>query len=579
MNNKKDEPLYDAIPPLSAPLSKIVPNAAKPRPPRYSPDYDFGNRRFPDYDFEKEGVDEDEFEDDLDSFLHVHAPDSLDSIDERDAELNIGEWGRFGSGIVNDLKRKLPYYKSDWTDGFQRKTLSACLFLYFACLAPTIAFGGLTNILTEGTIGVVEFIVSCGLSGMIYAVFSGQPMTFLGPTGLTLAFTSSLFSFTKAAGLPFLSLYSWTGLWTSLFLLICSLTNTSNLIKICTRFTDDCFNAILAINFLNEAVKSLLKNFLGPTVDVGSALASANLAFFTWLATRKVVHMRRTKLFNYQTRKVISDFGPTAVLIAMSLFASHPAISKLGIECLAVPSSFTISPRPSWLADLLAVPTNMKILSIVPALLLTMLFWLDQNISVRAVNTCDLKKGEAYHWDMLVLSVIVGGLSVCGLPWTCAATVQSLNHVRAMADIDHRSDGSERLTNIVETRVSGFAIHSLILATVFLLPYLAYIPIPVISGLFLYLGRKLMKGNLYFDRIGHLFHESHESSIKLLRPLTSLRFLGIQTACIGTIWYLKQSQKLALFFPSCIAGLMACRCFILPKLFTKKELVVLDPLM
>jgi hypothetical protein len=37
-----------------------------------------------------------------------------------------------------------------------------------------------------------------------------------------------------------------------------------------------------------------------------------------------------------------------------------------------------------------------------------------------------------------------------------------------------------------------------------LLPLLAHIPVPVISGIFLYLGRKMMLGNLFLDRIGQV---------------------------------------------------------------------------
>ena len=46
---------------------------------------------------------------------------------------------------------------------------------------------------TQGTLGVIEYVVSCGLGGMTYAAFGGQPMTFIGPTGLTLAFMTSLY--------------------------------------------------------------------------------------------------------------------------------------------------------------------------------------------------------------------------------------------------------------------------------------------------------------------------------------------------------------------------------------------------
>ena len=42
----------------------------------------------------------------------------------------------------------------------------------------------------------------------------------------------------------------------------------------------------------------------------------------------------------------------------------------------------------------------------------------EQNISVRAVNACRLKKGEAYHQDLLALALVVAGVtpSVPSLP-------------------------------------------------------------------------------------------------------------------------------------------------------------------
>ena len=87
-------------------------------------------------------------------------------------------------GIKNDINRRWKFYKSDWKDGLHKKSLAAIVFLYLTCLAPTVAFGGMGNLITNGQMGVVEFLMSCGLSGIIYALFSGQPMTFVGPTGL-----------------------------------------------------------------------------------------------------------------------------------------------------------------------------------------------------------------------------------------------------------------------------------------------------------------------------------------------------------------------------------------------------------
>ena len=64
--------------------------------------------------------------------------------------------------------------------------------------------------------------------------------------------------------------------------------------------------------------------------------------------------------------------------------------------------------------------------SVFLVLLWQSLFFLDQNISSRVVNSPRHKmvKGPAYHQDMLVLGLITGLLSIVGLPWQCAATVQ-----------------------------------------------------------------------------------------------------------------------------------------------------------
>ncbi|CAN0543099.1 unnamed protein product, partial [Ectocarpus sp. 12 AP-2014] len=54
------------------------------------------------------------------------------------------------------------------------------------------------------------------------------------------------------AGLPFLPVYAWVGLWTSAFLATLAFVGASNLIEFATQFTDDVFNALLSVNFIYE---------------------------------------------------------------------------------------------------------------------------------------------------------------------------------------------------------------------------------------------------------------------------------------------------------------------------------------
>lgn len=46
-------------------------------------------------------------------------------------------------GLINDVKRRAPYYKSDFLDGLNYQCLSAAIFMYFAALSTAITFGGL----------------------------------------------------------------------------------------------------------------------------------------------------------------------------------------------------------------------------------------------------------------------------------------------------------------------------------------------------------------------------------------------------------------------------------------------------
>ena len=80
---------------------------------------------------------------------------------------------RVGSGLRGDLSRRLPFYADDFKQGAHPKVLASILFLFFACLANAVAFGGLTAIVTGGQIGTVEMILATAGGGTAFALFSG----------------------------------------------------------------------------------------------------------------------------------------------------------------------------------------------------------------------------------------------------------------------------------------------------------------------------------------------------------------------------------------------------------------------
>jgi hypothetical protein len=490
-----------------------------------------------------------------------------------------------------DILRRRKYYVSDWTDGFKKKrqVVPAVLFLYFACLAPAVSFGTIASEITNGSIGVVEFLLGSGVAGMIYSIISGQPMSFLAPTGLTLAFISGLFRFCSLRQLSFFPVYAWVGLWTSLFMTLLGVSGSSKLIRYCTRFTDEVFNGLLSVNFIYEAVSSLRRNFMiahmNDPMNLTMPFVALSVALGTFVSTMKVVKFEATKFFNTKIRTQIKNFGPVTVILTFTLLNLLPWFQKFHVPTLIVPDTFQLAGGRNFLVGLKDIPTKVRLLCAFPACLLTALFFMDQNISVRLVNSPDnkLKKGEAYNVDMVALGIITGVLSIFGLPWMCGATVQSMNHVRAMSETRLNQETNEiEIVKVTETRLTGFIIHALLASTVMLLPVIKTIPIPVVSGVFLFLGRKLMTGNSFLKRITDAFAERRRlpdnNPLNLLGRKKTLIYTGVQVLCLLGLFGFKQIPAITIFFPAMIGVLMSIRAFILPKIFSEDDFVALgDP--
>merc|ERR1719199_878052 len=144
----------------------------------------------------------------------------------------------------------------------------------------------------------------------------------------------------------------------------------------------------------------------------------------------------------------------------------------------------------------------------IPALGLTVLGFLDQNLTSLLINRSDhkMKKPPAYHIDLLVCGLFI--YPICGflgLPFTHAATVRSMTHLISLSTretVELPGGGTTScVTQVVEQRFSHFAIHVLILLSISLSSILKYVPKVVLYGVFLFMGVGSMTGNELFDRL------------------------------------------------------------------------------
>ena len=508
----------------------------------------------------------------VEAFTIDHAAEGLDFT------------GRPFGGIMRDLSRRLPSYVSDYVDGAHPKCLSAVLFLFFACLAPAVTFGGVMAVQTEGAIGAVEMIVATAVCGVCFAIFAGQPLIILGGTGPLLVFTAILYRLCGDLEIPFLPTYAWVGIWTGLFTLILALTDASFLMRYFTRFTDEVFAALISLIFIYEALKAILHLFqdLESGDHHATALFSLLLAVGTLYIASNLSSFRRSRYLQPQVREFLSDFGPTIAIVVMTGFAMY--LHEVDLDILPAPDRFGTTNGRDWFVSPIGAPMWVWFASIVPAMLATVLVFLDQNITARLVNSREhhLQKGPAYHLDLVVVGVLIAGCSLFALPWLVAATVRSLNHLRSLASIEEvvtfAGDRRDRIIHVRENRVSAVAIHLLVGLSLLLLPLLKQIPLAVLYGLFLYMGIVSMRGNQLFERLSlwpmdqNLYPSTHY--IRQV-PLTTIhKFTLLQMICLIVLWVVKTSS-LGILFPLFIGLLVPIR-LAADKFFLAKHLIALD---
>lgn len=169
--------------------------------------------------------------------------------------------GRFFGGMINDLKRRIPMYKSDVKDGLNTETLAATLFLYFAGLATAITFGGLIGDKTSSLIGISETLVSACFVGMVFHAFSSQPLVFVGTTGPLILFDEALIKFCNSMGYSFLSVRVYVGFWLSVIALTMAAFEGSVYVRLFTRFTQEIFSALITLIYIVETTLNIVYTF------------------------------------------------------------------------------------------------------------------------------------------------------------------------------------------------------------------------------------------------------------------------------------------------------------------------------
>ncbi|KAH9570932.1 hypothetical protein CY35_02G067100 [Sphagnum magellanicum] len=372
-----------------------------------------------------------------------------------------------GAAILKELHQRLPSYATDFADGLHPKAAAVIVYMTFACLAPCFAFGGMIARLTECQMGLVETIISCSVSGSLYSLLAAQPLTLLGPTGFMVVITGLLYKVTTQAMVPFLPVYGWVGIWTCFFLSCLAAVEASNvLVNYLTRFVDETFTAFISIGFMSEAFKGI-GNLFKPTspFPIETALLSFLLAGGTFTLAKLLTQLRATSVLLLQpVAGLLADFGAPLAILTMSMVGPI-LFPMIPLPAMPAPSTISTTVNRPWLVPLFSLPGWAVAASAIPAAFVSLLIFLDQNMTTRLVNNSKipLRKGAGYNLDLAAVGAIVGLTSLFGLPWMVASAVPSLNHVRSLVTLSksmHMSGDSENEPemHVLENRLTGLLI-------------------------------------------------------------------------------------------------------------------------
>uniref|UniRef100_A0A8C5WXL9 Anion exchange protein n=1 Tax=Laticauda laticaudata TaxID=8630 RepID=A0A8C5WXL9_LATLA len=506
-------------------------------------------------------------------------------------------WPVFCGGLYLDLKRKLPWFFSDFYDGFHIQSISAVLFIYLGCIANAITFGGLLGDATDNYQGVMESFLGTAIAGSAFCLLAGQPLIILSSTGPILIFEKLLYDFSKGNSIDYLEFRLWIGLHSAAQCLILVATDASFIIKYITRFTEEGFSTLISFIFIYDAMKKMIGAFKVYPINIdynpdyvtmykceciapdagkswlpkelsaklkdkkdkynkwkegkkeclrygGSlvgtsckfvpdlALMSFILFFGTYSMTLTLKKFKFSRYFPTKFRKLISDFS---IFMSILMFVGLDVLCGLNTPKLQVPTEFkpTRLDRGWFVFPFGKNPWWVYLASALPALLVTILIFMDQQITAVIVNRKEhkLKKAAGYHLDLFWVGVLLAVCSFMGLPWYVAATVISIAHIDSLKMETETSAPGEQpeFLGVREQRVTGIIVFILIGISVFLAPILKF-----------------------WERCKlFLMPAKHQPDYAYLRhvPLRKIHlFTTTQIICLAILWILK-STVAAIIFP------------------------------
>ncbi|EUC45727.1 hypothetical protein COCMIDRAFT_94848 [Bipolaris oryzae ATCC 44560] len=497
--------------------------------------------------------------------------------------------------MIKDVRRRAPFYWSDWKDAWDYRVVPATVYMYFANILPALAFSLDMFEKTKQSFGVNEVLLASVLGSVVFSLAAAQPLVIVGVTGPITVFNYTVYDIIVPRGTNYFAFMAWIGIWSLIFHWILAVTNSCNGLRYVTRFSCDIFGFYVAFIYLQKGIQVLTRQW---AVDDASAYLSIVVALLVTAVAYLCGVIGQSSLLQRHVRKFIEDYGTPLTVVFFTGFVHVGNMS--GIELLKLPTSKAFFPTTDrgWFIHFWDISVGDVFLAIPFAILLTILFWFDHNVSSLIAQGTEfpLRKPAGFHWDLFLLGLTTGVAGLLGIPFPNGLIPQAPFHTTSLCvtrtlsagdqsdDDDEANKGHTRtvVDHVVEQRVSNLAQGLLTLGTMTgpLLIVLHLIPQAVLAGLFFVMGIQALEANgltlklLFLARDRHLTPKS-EPLLRIQRRWVIWAFVALELIGFGATFAITQTIA-AIGFPVFIFLYIPMRTWLMPRFLTPDELAVLD---
>ncbi|EOY06853.1 HCO3- transporter family isoform 2 [Theobroma cacao] len=365
-------------------------------------------------------------------------------------------------GIKNDLRGRLKCYKQDWTGGFGAgfRILAPTTYIFFASAIPVISFGEQLERDTDGVLTAVQTLASTALCGIIHSIIGGQPLLILGVAEPTVIMYTFMFNFAKnrldLGSELFLAWTGWVCVWTAILLFLLAILGACSIINRFTRLAGELFGLLIAMLFMQQAIKGLVDEFriperenpklveFQPSWRFANGMFALVLSFGLLLTALRSRKARSWRFGSGSLRGFIADYGVPLMVLVWTAISYVPAgtIPKGIPRRLFSPNPWSPGAYENWtvIKDMLKVPVLYIIGAFIPATMIAVLYYFDHSVAAQLAQQKEfnLRKPPSFHYDLLLLGFLTILCGLIGIPPANGVIPQSPMHTKSLATLKHQ---------------------------------------------------------------------------------------------------------------------------------------------